>query len=159
MGHHNFYCLNSYFINALSSCSSVELEKNMNFKRTTEEKSIYLFFQKGKDILVNAEHTVLFVTTSKSFDVEMIVSQRHYLTSFDGKQSRQTLKWYENIEVTLYKNGWKQIYPSYEDGIELLKGHELYGDTHRDDVFQFLESYGQLSGTIDPSFVLGENWD
>ena len=130
----------------------------MNFKRTEEEYT-YLFFQKGKDILVNAEHTVLFVTTSKSFDVEMIVSQRHYLTSFDGKQSRQTLKWYENIEVTLYKNGWKQIYPKYEDGIKLFKGHKLYGYTHRDDVFSFLKDYGQLSRPIDPSFILGENWD
>ena len=63
----------------------------MNFKRTEEEYT-YLFFQKGKDILVNAENTVLFVTTSKDFDVEMIVSQHHYLTSFDGKQSRQAVK-------------------------------------------------------------------
>ena len=130
----------------------------MNFKRTEKEYT-YLFFQKGKDVLVTVENTVLFVTTSKSFDVEMVVSQKHYITSFDGKQSKQILKWYENIEVTLYKNGWKQIYPKYEDGIELLKGHELYGYTHRDDVFLFLEDYGQLSGTIDPSFVLGENWD
>ena len=130
----------------------------MNFKRT-EKETTYLFFQKGKDILVNAKNTILFVTTSKSFDVETIVSQNHYLTSFDGKTSRQTLKWYENIEVTLYKKGWKQIYPKYEDGIELFNGRKLYGYTHRDDVFLFLESYGQLSGTIDPSFVLGENWD
>jgi hypothetical protein len=130
----------------------------MNFKRTEKEYT-YLFFQKGKDILVNAENSVLFVTTSKSFDIETVVSKNHYLTTFDGKTSDRRLKWYENIEVTLYKKGWKQIYPKYEDGIELLKGHKLYGDTHRDDVFQFLESYGQLSGTIDPSFVLGENWD
>lgn len=130
----------------------------MNFKRT-EKETTYLFFQKGKDVLVNEENTIMFVTTSKDFDVEMIVSQNHYLTSFDGKQSKQILKWYENIEVTLYKNGWKQIYPKYEDGIELLKGHKLYGDTHRDDVFLFLEDYGQLSSPIDPSFVLGENWD
>lgn len=158
MGHHNFYCLNSYFINALSSCSSVELEKNMNFKRNEEEYT-YLFFQKGKDILVTVENTVLFVTTSKDFDVEMVASQEHYLTSFDGKTSRRMLKHYENIEVTLYRKGWKQIFPTYEDGIELLKGRELFGDTHRDDVFSFLQSYGQLSGTIDPSFALGENWD
>ena len=131
----------------------------MNFKRSENETTTYLFFQKGKDFLVTVENTVLFVTTSESFGVETIVSQNHYLTSFDGKQSKQILKWYENIEVTLYKNGWKQIYPSYEDGIELLKGHELYGDTHRDDMFMFLEDYGQLSGTIDPSFALGENWD
>ena len=130
----------------------------MNFKRT-EKECTYLFFQKGKDILVTVENTVLFVTTSKSFGVETIVSQNHYITSFDGKTSKQMLKWHENIEVTLYKNGWKQIYPSYEDGIELLKGRRLYGDTHRDDEFLFLESYGQLSRTIDPSFVLGENWD
>ena len=130
----------------------------MNFKRT-EKETTYLFFQKGKDILVNAENTILFVTTSKSFDVEMIVSQRHYLTSFDGKQSRQTLKWYENIEVTLYKNGWKQIYPKYEDGIKLFQGHKLYGYTHRDDMFSFLKDYGQLSRPIDPNFILGENWD
>ena len=117
------------------------------------------FFKKDKDILVNVQNTVLFVTTSKSFDVETIVSQNKYLTSFDGKQSKQILKWFENIEVTLYKRGWVQIYPKYEEGIELLKGHELYGDTHRDDVFLFLEKYGQLSGTIDPSFFLGENWD
>ena len=130
----------------------------MNFKRTEKEYT-YLFFQKGKDILVNAENTILFVTTSKDFDVEMIVSQNNYLTSFDGKASKQMLKWYENIEVTLYKNGWKQIYPKYEDGIRLLKGHKLYGYTHRDDVFLFLEDYGQLSAPIDPSFVLGENWD
>ena len=128
----------------------------MNSKRT--EKT-YLFFQKGKDILMNVENTVLFVTTSKSFNVETIVSQNHYKTSFDGKTSKQMLKWYENIEVTLYKKGWKQIYPKYEDGIELLKGRKLYGYTHRDDVFLFLESYGQLSRPIDPSFVLGENKD
>ena len=136
----------------------MELEKNMNFKRT-EEETTYLFFQKGKDILVNVENTILFVTTSKDFDVEMVSSENHYLTSFDGKTSIQMLKWYENIEVTLYKKGWEQIFPIYEDGIKLLKGHKLYGYTHRDDVFLFLESYGQLSGTIDPSFVLGENWD
>ena len=130
----------------------------MNFKRTEKEYT-YLFFQKGKDILVNAENTILFVTTSKDFDVEMIVSQNNYLTSFDGKASKQMLKWYENIEVTLYKNGWKQIYPTYEDGIRLLKRHKLYGYTHRDDVFLFLEDYRQLSAPIDPSFVLGENWD
>ena len=130
----------------------------MNFKRTEEEYT-YLFFQKGKDVLVNAQNSVLFVTTSKSFNVEMIVSQRHYLTSFDGKQSRQTLKWYENIEVTLYKKGWKQIYPKYEDGIKLFKGHKLYRYTHRNDMFSFLKDYGQLSRPIDPSFVLGENWD
>lgn len=130
----------------------------MNFKRTSQE-TIYLFFQKDKDFLVNAEGSVLFVTTSKDFGVETIVSQNHYLTSFDGKTSKPKLKWYENIELTLYKEGWEQIYPQYEEGIKLLKGRELYGDTHRDDVFLFLESYGQLSGTIDPSFVLGENWD
>ena len=130
----------------------------MNFKRT-EKETTYLFFQKGEDILINAENTILYVSTSKDFGIETVVSQKHYLTRFDGKTSRQMLKWYENIEVTLYKNGWKQIYPKYEDGIELLKGHKLYGYTHRDDVFLFLESYGQLSGTIDPSFVLGENWD
>ena len=130
----------------------------MNFKRT-EEETTYLFFQKGKDILVNVENTILFVTTSKSFDVEMVSSENNYLTSFDGETSRPLLKWYENIEVTLYKKGWEQIFPIYEDGIKLLKGHKLYGYTHRDDVFLFLESYGQLSGTIDPSFVLGENWD
>ena len=136
----------------------MELEKNMNFKRT-EEKSTYLFFQKGEDILVNLQNTVIFVTTSKDFDVELVVSQNHYLASFDGKTSKQMLKWHNNIEVTLYKKGWVQIYPTYEEGIALLKGHKLYGDTHRDDVFLFLESYGQLSGVIDPSFVLGENWD
>ena len=130
----------------------------MSFKRTEKEYT-YLFFQKGKDILVNAENTVMFVTTTKDFDVQMVVSQKYYLTSFDGKTSRQMLKWYENIEVTLYKNGWEQIYPKYEDGINLLRGHKLYGYTHRDDVFLFLESYGQLSNPIDPSFVLGENWD
>lgn len=130
----------------------------MNFKRTSQE-TIYLFFQKDKDFLVNAEGSVLFVTTSKDFGVETIVSKNHYLTSFDGKTSKPKLKWHENIELTLYKEGWEQIYPQYEEGIKLLKGRELYGDTHRDDVFLFLESYGQLSGTIDPSFVLGENWD
>ena len=130
----------------------------MSFKRTEKEYT-YLFFQKGKDILVNAENTVMFVTTTKDFDVQMVVSQKYYLTSFDGKTSRQMLKWYENIEITLYKNGWEQIYPKYEDGINLLRGHKLYGYTHRDDVFLFLESYGQLSNPIDPSFVLGENWD
>ena len=136
----------------------MELEKIMNFKRT-EEETTYLFFQKGKDVLVNAQNSILFVTTSKSFDVETVVSKNNYLTSFDGKTSKPILKWYENIEVTLYKNGWKQIYPTYEDGIELLKGRRLYGDTHRDDMIVFLEPYGQLSRTIDPSFVLGENWD
>ena len=130
----------------------------MNFKRT-EKETTYLFFQKDEDVLVTVENTVLFVTTSKDFDIETIVSQNHYLTSFDGKTSRQMLKWYENIEVTLYKNGWVQIYPKYEDGIMSLKGKKLYGYTHRDDVFLFLEDYGQLSSPIDPSFVLGENWD
>ena len=131
----------------------------MNFKRT-EEEITYLFFQKGEDILITAEHTVLFVTTSKSFDIETVGSQRHYKTIFDGKKSSKMLKWYEPIELTLYKKGWKQIYPNkYEEGIELLKGHKLYGDTHRDDVFLFLEDYGQLTSTIDPSCLLGENWD
>ena len=130
----------------------------MNFKRI-EKESTYLFFQKGEDVLVNLQNSVLFVTTSKDFDVEMVSSQEHYLTSFDGKQSKQILKWYENIEVTLYRKGWEQIYPQYEDGIRLLKGRELFGYTHRDDVFSFLQSYGQLSSPIDPSFVLGENWD
>ena len=121
--------------------------------------STYLFFKKGKDVLVNVKDTVLFVTTSKDFDVEMVSSENHYLTSFDGETSRPLLKWYENIEVTLYKKGWEQIYPAYEEGIKLLKGRELYGCTHRDDFFYFLESYGQLSSPIDPSFALGENWD
>lgn len=131
----------------------------MNFKRNENETITYLFFKKGKDILVNVENSILFVSTSKSFNVETVVSQNHYLTSFDGKTSKPKLKWYENIELTLYKEGWKQIYPPYEKGVELLRGHKLYGDTHRDDYFPFLESYGQLSSTIDPSFVLGENWD
>ena len=130
----------------------------MNFKRNGEEYT-YLFFQKGKDILVNVQNTVLFVTTSKSFDIETVGSQKNYLACFDGKKSTKMLKYYENIEVTLYKRGWKQIYPKYEDGIKLLKGHKLYGYTHRKDVFFFLEDYGQLSRPIDPSFVLGENWD
>lgn len=130
----------------------------MNFKRT-EKETTYLFFKKGKDILVNAANSILFVTTSKDFGVETVFSQKHYLTRFDGKKSRPILKWYENIEVTLYKKGWEQIYPEYDSGIELLKGRRLYGDTHRDDEFLFLKSYGQLSRTIDPSFVLGENWD
>ena len=130
----------------------------MSFKRTNEECT-YLFFRKGKDVLVNVQNSVLFVTTSKSFDVETIVSKNHYLTSFDGKTSRQVLKWFENIEVTLYKRGWEQIYPEYMEGIELLKDHKLYGYTHRNDVFFFLEAYGQLKSPIDPSFVLGENWD
>ena len=130
----------------------------MNFKKT-EKECTYLFFQKGKDILVNVADSILFVTTSKDFDVEMVVSKNNYLTSFDGKTSKKMLKWYENIEVTLYKKGWEQIFPIYEEGIKLLNGRELYGYTHRDDVFYFLESYGQLSSPIDPSFVLGENWD
>ena len=130
----------------------------MNFKRT-EKETTYLFFKKGKDIIVNAANSILFVTTSKDFGVETVVSQKHYLTRFDGKKSRPILKWYENIEVTLYKNGWVQIYPKYEDGIKLLKDHKLYGYTHRNDVFFFLESYGQLSRPIDPTFLLGENWD
>ena len=130
----------------------------MNFKRNGEEYT-YLFFQKGKDILVNVQNTVLFVTTSKDFDVETVGSQRNYLACFDGKKSTKMLKWYENIEVTLYKKGWKQIYPKYEDGIKMFKNKKLYGDTHRDDVFSFLEDYGQLSCTVDPSFLLGENWD
>ena len=131
----------------------------MNFKRSKEEYT-YLFFQKGKDILVNMRYSVLFVTTSKSFDVETVGSQGNYLACFDGKKSSKMLKWYEPIELTLYKKGWKQIYPNkYEEGIELLKGKQLYGDTHRDDVFSFLEAYGQLTSTIDPSFLLGENWD
>ena len=123
------------------------------------KESTYLFFQKGEDILVNVQNTILFVTTSKSFDVEMVVSKNNYLTSFDGKTSKQMLKWYEPIEVTLYKENWAQIYPSYEDGIKLLKGKRLYGYTHRDDVFFFLEDYGQLEKAINPSFILGENWD
>ena len=130
----------------------------MNFKRNGEEYT-YLFFQKGKDILVNVQNTVLFVTTSKDFDVETVGSQRNYLACFDGKKSTKMLKWYEPIEVTLYKKGWKQIYPKYEDGIKMFKNKKLYGDTHRDDVFSFLEDYGQLSCTVDPSFLLGENWD
>ena len=130
----------------------------MNFKRNGEEYT-YLFFQKGKDILVNVQNTVLFVTTSKDFDVETVGSQKNYLACFDGKKSTKMLKWYENIEVTLYKKGWKQIYPKYEDGIKMFKNKKLYGDTHRDDVFSFLEDYGQLSCTVDPSFLLGENWD
>lgn len=130
----------------------------MNFKRNGEEYT-YLFFQKGKDILVNVQNTVLFVTTSKDFDVETVGSQRNYLACFDGKKSTKMLKWYENIEVTLYKDGWVQIYPKYEDGIKMFKNKKLYGDTHRDDVFSFLEDYGQLSCTVDPSFLLGENWD
>ena len=130
----------------------------MNFKRT-EEEITYLFFQKGEDILITAEHTVLFVTTSKSFDIETVGSQKNYLACFDGKKSTKMLKWYENIEVTLYKDGWVQIYPKYEDGIKMFKNKKLYGDTHRDDVFSFLEDYGQLSCTVDPSFLLGENWD
>ena len=130
----------------------------MNFKRNGEEYT-YLFFQKGKDILVNVQNTVLFVTTSKDFDVETVGSQKNYLACFDGKKSTKMLKWYENIQVTLYKKGWKQIYPKYEDGIKMFKNKKLYGDTHRDDVFSFLEDYGQLSCTVDPSFLLGENWD
>ena len=130
----------------------------MNFKRNGEEYT-YLFFQKGKDILVNVQNTVLFVTTSKDFDVETVGSQRNYLACFDGKKSTKMLKWYENIEVTLYKDGWVQIYAKYEDGIKMFKNKKLYGDTHRDDVFSFLEDYGQLSCTVDPSFLLGENWD
>ena len=130
----------------------------MNFKRNGEEYT-YLFFQKGKDILVNVQNTVLFVTTSKDFDVKTVGSQRNYLACFDGKKSTKMLKWYENIEVTLYKDGWVQIYPKYEDGIKMFKNKKLYGDTHRDDVFSFLEDYGQLSCTVDPSFLLGENWD
>ena len=130
----------------------------MNFKRNGEEYT-YLFFQKGKDILVNVQNTVLFVTTSKSFDIETVGSQKNYLACFDGKKSTKMLKWYENIEVTLYKDGWVQIYPKYEDGIKMFKNKKLYGDTHRDDVFSFLEDYGQLSCTVDPSFLLGENWD
>ena len=130
----------------------------MNFKRI-EKESTYLFFQKGEDVLVNLQNSVLFVTTSKDFDVEMVVSSNHYLTIFDGETSRKVLKWYEDIEVTLYKDGWVQIYPQYEEGVRLLKGHKLYGHTHRDDVFSFLSSYGQLSDPIDPSFLLGENWD
>lgn len=130
----------------------------MNFKRT-EKETTYLFFQKGEDILINAENTILYVSTSKDFGIETVVSQKHYLTRFDGKTSKPILKWYERIELTLYKKGWKQIYPTYEDGIKLLNGHKLYGDTHRDDMFMFLEPYGQLSATVDPSFVLGENWD
>ena len=106
----------------------------MNFKRNGEEYT-YLFFQKGKDILVNVQNTVLFVTTSKDFDVETVGSQRNYLACFDGKKSTKMLKWYEPIEVTLYKKGWKQIYPKYEDGIKMFKNKKLYGDTHRDDVF------------------------
>ena len=136
----------------------MELEKNMNFKRI-EKESTYLFFQKGEDVLVNLQNSVVFVTTSKDFDIEMVVSQNQYLESFDGKTSRRMLRWYENIEVTLYKEGWEQIFPTYEDGIELLRGRELHGYTHRDDVFSFLSSYGQLSNTIDPNFILGENWD
>ena len=131
----------------------------MNFKRNDGEEYTYLFFQKGKDILVNMRYSVLFVTTSKDFDVETVGSQGNYLACFDGKRSSKMLKWYENIEVTLYKKGWVQIYPKYEEGIELLKGHKLYGDTHRDDMFLFLEDYGQLTSTIDPSSLLGENWD
>ena len=130
----------------------------MNFKRNGEEYT-YLFFQKGKDILVNVQNTVLFVTTSKSFDIETVGSQKNYLACFDGKKSTKMLKWYENIQVTLYKKRWKQIYPKYEDGIKMFKNKKLYGDTHRDDVFSFLEDYGQLSCTVDPSFLLGENWD
>ena len=46
----------------------------MNFKRRENETTTYLFFQKGKDFLVNAEGTIMFVTTSNSFNVEMVNS-------------------------------------------------------------------------------------
>lgn len=119
----------------------------------------YLFFQKGEDVLVNVKDTVLFVTTDTNFDIQTVVSQNHYLAVFDGETSKPMLKWYEPIEVTLYKENWTQVYPSYEDGIKMFKNKKLYGYTHRNDVFFFLEDYGQLESPIDPSFVLGENWD